>query len=568
MNVTAGSGNSSNRGRVAGCLAFVFCLLVGLSGSRQMLVIPAMGFLRARNWTATPCVIVSCSVAGSHSSGYSMAMRYAYNVNGRRFEGTRYDWREGGGDYHDNAAVVRRYPGGSRATCYVNSADPAEAVMERGIQNNILVSMIPVLLLLIGAGGLAWPLTAGPSPSAAIGCSADPPWLRRSDWAARRIVHSSVRKERFMWSLTAICNIVAIPAAAVILPQALADGHHILAIWLVLPAIGMLLLVWAVRVRWQRQAFGDSFFELTTLPGAIGGALEGVLHLSRYLQPAGGFTFHLTCIQRLRSVSAQGRHQTLEVAIWEEERIVHGVSANNAVPVTFYISDQGLPSSDADLDNVVLWKLRVTANTPNGRYGASFDVPVFRVSQTPQQIAEARRVLAGEQADIASYQRSPHSRIRVRPTRDGGKEFDFGPCRHPGIAVAWMALVLAFSFVLWLSVPAHGSRVLVIFFGLLSLGAVRLATRSIMGRTRVTVNMGIVRIAKGLVWTGRQRIIAAADIAALRTNTFTPQFACRPYTDIHIVLKNGKRIVAGDAIADILEAEWIVRQMKEALSQP
>lgn len=136
--------------RIVGLVFFLVGLgvFVGLSG------IPLKGWFAARDWPAVPCTITSSEVA-SHSSSdgttYSIQIRYAYEYEGRTFEGTEYNFFGGSSSGYDRKqAVVDRYPAGATRECFVNPEEPAEAVLNRDFSFTYLIGCFGLIFLLIG----------------------------------------------------------------------------------------------------------------------------------------------------------------------------------------------------------------------------------------------------------------------------------------------------------------------------------------------------------------------------------------------------------------------------------
>lgn len=113
-------------------------------------------------WVETPCTIESSEVRIKHSgkgTRYQVAVRFAYTLNGRAYRSDRYDVFESilnrykASDRNDHPdAIVRRYPKGSRAVCYVNPQNPQEAVLSRKIPASAVWGLIPVLFFCAGVG--------------------------------------------------------------------------------------------------------------------------------------------------------------------------------------------------------------------------------------------------------------------------------------------------------------------------------------------------------------------------------------------------------------------------------
>lgn len=102
-----------------------FCWMGGVS--------PLLDSREARSWPQVPCTITE-SFVDSHSSSdgttYSIEIRYTYQWMGRTFHGEQYTFGDtSSSGKSSKQAVVRRYPVGSTATCFVNPDDPYEAVI-------------------------------------------------------------------------------------------------------------------------------------------------------------------------------------------------------------------------------------------------------------------------------------------------------------------------------------------------------------------------------------------------------------------------------------------------------
>jgi hypothetical protein len=59
------------------------------------------------------------------------------------------------------ANIVRQHPPGQKTVCYMNPTDASEAVLERGFTRDMWWGAVPLLFVLIGAGGIASVLFRG-----------------------------------------------------------------------------------------------------------------------------------------------------------------------------------------------------------------------------------------------------------------------------------------------------------------------------------------------------------------------------------------------------------------------
>ena len=168
-------------GQTAGCGAAFFgvFLLAGL-GFLMIFLVPAVRVVQAFSWQAVPCEIVSSSVAshpGDDSTTYSVEVTYRYRVDGRDYTGDRYRFLGGSsGGSEGKQEVVDSLSPGTTTTCWVDPDDPAEAVLDRGLQWEYLFALIPLIFVAVGAGGVFFSLRKG-RRMRALGESGAPEWL-------------------------------------------------------------------------------------------------------------------------------------------------------------------------------------------------------------------------------------------------------------------------------------------------------------------------------------------------------------------------------------------------------
>ncbi|MGC4072836.1 MAG: DUF3592 domain-containing protein [Nibricoccus sp.] len=151
-------GQLTRGGRIALGLFFSVFLAVGAGLTYMMIVKPCMGILAARSWTPVTCRIVSSEVlerSDSDSTTYGVGIAYAYEIDGRAYEGDRYDFtRAFSSGRREKKEIVQRYRKGTQATCYVNPENPEESVIERSRIRDWGFGFIPLVFMLVGAGGV------------------------------------------------------------------------------------------------------------------------------------------------------------------------------------------------------------------------------------------------------------------------------------------------------------------------------------------------------------------------------------------------------------------------------
>ncbi len=167
----------------------------------------------------------------------------------------------------------------------------------------------------------------------------DQPWLWRPDWAAGRIEGSSRRSMFAVWGFALLWNaITAGVAPLIVIQEYVTKGNRLALLALILPAIGIGLLIWAIRLTLRFRKFGVSVFRMAQVPGVIGRKLQGVILTNTYVRPDDGFRLTLTCVNRVTTRSG-GESSTREQILWQEERQVtetgHVGRTATAIPISF-----------------------------------------------------------------------------------------------------------------------------------------------------------------------------------------------------------------------------------------
>lgn len=128
-------------------MGFFFCWIGAIS--------PILNVISSGNWPQVPCVITTSEVktnSGSDGNTYSVLIEFSYQYEGRDYTGGSYDFNDvSSSGYKGKAEIVRKYPLGSVASCWVNPEDPEEAVLSRRIPG-IVFFIIPFISLFMVVG--------------------------------------------------------------------------------------------------------------------------------------------------------------------------------------------------------------------------------------------------------------------------------------------------------------------------------------------------------------------------------------------------------------------------------
>lgn len=149
--------------KAAGCAVAFFSvfLLAGLAFS-AFFAWPLLRVFESRSWSRVPCEVLESGVAthpGEDNDTYSVEVLYRYEVGGREYRSDRYHFFLGStSGYEGKARVVEGLPAGTRTTCWVDPEDPTEAVLSRELTLEYLFGLLPLVFVVVGAGGIVYTL--------------------------------------------------------------------------------------------------------------------------------------------------------------------------------------------------------------------------------------------------------------------------------------------------------------------------------------------------------------------------------------------------------------------------
>jgi hypothetical protein len=405
----------------------------------------------------------------------------------------------------------------------------------------------------------------------------DEPWLWNEAWSGGRLRYSARASMRYAWLFAIAWNAISIPIAFVAPGEFFDEGNHGALIAVLFPAVGIGLLVWAVHatLRWRR--FGESIFEMSRIPGVLGGELAGTLQVGGELTASESIAARLSCIRRY--VSGTGKNRSTQEDIrWSDEQQLPPTALargpfGHALDLRFALPYDVSPSDPVASDDYILWRLEVTTRMPGVDYVARFEVPVFETPESRRErTAEAlsREKYAG---DETAFGRLP-SGIDIGRNERGDLEIFFPAGRHKAVA-ALVTLFGAIFAAVGVGLYAASSGILIAgvfggFGALLLYGALGLWAGSI----RVAANRGEVTLQRRLLGFRRTQWIPAEKIEGVSLETGL-RVGSRVYWDIHLRKKLGtgsrrKRragVRVGGCMRDKHEAERLTQLLRDALGR-
>ena len=402
----------------------------------------------------------------------------------------------------------------------------------------------------------------------------DKPWLWRKDWASGLIQDSNRSSLSYTWFFAVSWNLISAPLSLMVLPREVLQNRNYPALFgLLFPLVGAGLLIWAIRATLRWKKFGTSVLELETLPGVIGSHLKGLLQTRTALLPEEGLSLKLTCINR--TVSGSGKNRSVnEKILWRERQVIskYRIEARvqgSFIPFTFEIPYHAKETDRTNMDNSILWFVDAAASVPGVDYGAQFEVPLFRTSESDPDFEPDREAEVPDQIAEDLTRTGSHGGITVRPGQRGGTEVYFAPARNVGVAVAVTLFTSIWSAVIWFMMTKGAPVFFSIVFGLFDLLLLYAVLQLWFGVSKVLIESGQLKVTSGFLWLGVSKVIPCSQVEDIQIS-IGMQSGGRsgtPYYNIELITNAKKKVSLGRSIKNKRQAEWLTTAMKDAVNQ-
>jgi hypothetical protein len=392
------------------------------------------------------------------------------------------------------------------------------------------------------------------------------PWLKRKDWADGRITSSSRKAVLLLWIFVAFwCAASAVISLAVV-PQQLHQGNHAALIALIFPVIGLALIYFTLNTTLAWRRFGQSIFEMASVPAAPGGTLEGEIQVGGRLQPQHGLYLRLTCVRRTTSGSGNSR-STTEKILWQDEKWLRADLPQTdlnatGIPIYFKLPDN-LPESTAAIGDGIHWRLEASAQMRGPNFHAAFEVPVFKLPEPPEISDDPTTQY---QMSLDEVRKQIHSKIQVNDLPDN-REFLFPAARNPGFATGATIFCLIWTGIVVLLVWKRAPFLFPLVFGTIDLLMAAFVFDLWFRRSRVVVNPERVTIQKAWLAFKKEECLQTSEIKNI-TSDVGATAGHAAYHDLKIQTRAGRQITAASNLASKPEADWLVQQMIAALKKP
>ena len=329
---------------------------------------------------------------------------------------------------------VREYPVGKKFSVYVCPEDESQMIVEQRYSFTAMRVIESIgSLIIVFAFSLLFLIktkrkTDKKSPAAKK--LRDQPWTQKKKWADGRIKCMAKLGIWVFGIFALIWNATSWYVMISAWDQVFDPAEKKGLIALVFPAVGAILMIVVLLQICRYMKFGNSIFQMSSVPGVIGGKLEGVVYLSKHIEPKEGFKIALTCIKRVTSGNGKNRSTHDHVMHQEEMIIARELSETDytqtAIPILFAIPfSKSLESGHPNAKTSVSWILTVKAKLSGADYNARFEVPVFHTEESSSDFKLDTSSLAGYVAEIDPDETLSEQRITHKVDRE--KETFFFP---------------------------------------------------------------------------------------------------------------------------------------------
>jgi hypothetical protein len=408
----------------------------------------------ARGWEQVPATVLRVELVvnrGGDSDTYRVEALYEYRFRGETYRSDRVwfqSFADNIGSFHEDAARELRShrDTGTPFLAFVDPDNPSAAVLYRNMRWFLLLFTLTFAVLFGGFGfGLVIAVFWGRKLAAAKEARRDEhraePWRWREDWASGRLRAGNRTEMAFSLFFATFWNLISWPILFA-LGDELENGNYLALLALVFPLVGIGLATWALQsvVRWRR--FGRAELLLQTIPGVVGGQLEGRIATGIRSLGADSIGLVLSCERR-----SEGRNSSQRV-LWQDRLEVPRLAwltgpAGVEVPVRFTIPHGASPTSDPEAEGpTVSWELAAVGEQPGFDYRAVFEVPVFRTADSDPGVVEAPGGSPFRAGD--STRELAAAGITASRDPDGSQRLVFARARHKSVATG-----LTFFLAIW-----------------------------------------------------------------------------------------------------------------------
>ena len=588
----------TNNKLAGGCLA-LFALpfaAVGV-GATYMICSNMIIWASMQTWEEVPAIIQSAELEvhhGDDSTTYNVKASYRYEWDGHSYRGDRVAINTSNdniGNFYERVhQELEQYEGTDQPfRCYVNPKNPEESVLYRNLRVELLGFMMIFALAFGGAGfGLlaagVYGVKVSRENDALKQQYPEEPWRWKKEWNAG-VIHSHGKAKMigllvfaFFW------NVISFPIVIIGLPGEIMKENYIALLILFFPLVGITIAAAAVYFTLQWRRFGNTVFQMASVPGVLGGRLHGLIRIPMVIMPEKDVEVALDCIRKYTSGSGKNR-TTRESILWQFEKTLpknalFQESRTTAIPIDIHIPADQPASDDSDSSDEIIWRLRTKAEVPGVDYSASFDVPVFQTPESdPAMTTSAlnagvvKTVVDEDGQEITYYEPEDAAQVgeklrraglRMAPCAGGGISIEFPMLRQPNIAVGALIFLLIWGGAIVFMTKAGAPIIFPIVFGIFFVLILLFVIDLWVGKSRVEITHTGIKVQGGPFGIGMVKQVSFGDIEDMDMKS-TMQSGNQMYYTVFLKKKGGGKVNVASRLKQ-REAQGVMEALRTAIS--
>jgi len=389
----------------------------------------------------------------------------------------------------------------------------------------------------------------------------DQPWLNRPDWATEWIAIKAKKPVVILWIFVFLWFATSIGISlGVAVPQhnpGIRDGLLLLVL---LTWVAVIFFAMRTTIGWRR--FGRSVFQMASLPAPLGGALQGQIQVQGKAVPQHGWHLVLSCVRR--SITGPTNNlKTTEKTLWRDEKWLQPNLPQSGSDVTslpvFFKLPADKPESTPSTGDGTHWLLEAWARFPGPDFQAKFEIPVFRLPETP---AVPEDPTAPHHVSLDEIRKQIQSQIRIVDLPDG-KEFIFPAGRTPGFVAGALALCVIWAAIVGFLVWKRAPLPLPLVFGAMDLLMLSFVFDLWFRHNQVRISAAGIRIETGWLSFKKDTVMKLSEGLNFFTEIGAP-VGHQTYYDLKLRARDGNELLLAKNLGHKPEAEWLAQQMNQA----
>lgn len=543
---------------------------------------------RMQFWHEVPARVVSAQLnthRGSKSgSTYSVSAHYRYEVAGVAYDGYRpaiNTLADNIGSFHENLAwrLESAQRSGTPVPVWVNPSRPQDSVADRSLRLGLLGFQM-IFVVLFGGAGVSmliwgWSLRrSGARKAPRLQAVSDEPWLANKAWADNRI-RSNKRWEVWLaWGFAVVWGAIAYPAALSAMPRAWRNENFlVLGVLGLLVAVGLGLLVWAVRATLDARRHGEVCLVMDPFPGSIGGHVGATMDLPTVpYRPDLRFAVTLRCAYhyQTRTGGSDNSSESREQVVWQGEGAAQVQPQGRGSRVAFRLNvPKGLPESEQAVGHSEHhWTVLLESSDPVLKFSRRFEVPVYATGAESTWLAHD----AAKHPQMQALREAELDAVSdIEPVEGGVRLYQpYGRLWRQNLL--WLVMGSAFfGMGMWAGYSGAPALFPVVFGGV---GGAMLLWGFYAVSNSLTVQLDreglrTERRLLGLMLAWQR--VPAKDIARLRIKESYTQQSGHQHTTffrVQVHLRNGKSVTIADSLRGRPVAEQMLARVAKATGYP